>query len=310
MEFKKYPSLNNHYRQKEIGYWLDNYPELKDERYIIQEKIHGGNMSLWITKEEVKFAKRTSFLKEDESFYDYQNTMKKYEDEIKILKQYVEIADVEYIVIYGELFGKGVQKGIDYGEEKQFRAFDMYVEDELCSPLDMISIFEQLNIDNILVPEIAIVKGIFNVLEFDTKFNSKILNKENNICEGIVAKPLNNIYESSQGSVFYIKKKNDEFKEKLKSDKESKPITDNLLKLQLEFVSYINENRLNCVFSKEGEIQSDREIGKFIKLLMEDAKEDFIKDFGDDVAELDKNDLKMVYGKGNKNCANLVKKYL
>jgi len=48
------------------------------------------------------------------------------------------------------------------------------------------------------------------------------------------------------------RKKNDEFKEKSKTDKPQIPINDNLLKLQIEFTSYITENRLEGLFSKEG----------------------------------------------------------
>ena len=40
---------------------------------------------------------------------------------------------------------------------------------------------------------------------------------------------------------------------------------------------YINENRLADLFSKYGEIQSNAEIGKYIKLMLEDAKEDFLE---------------------------------
>jgi type I restriction enzyme S subunit len=37
----------------------------------------------------------------------------------------------------------------------------------------------------------------------------------------------------------------------------------------------VNDNRLKSVFSKEGEIQTDKQIGAYIKWLMEDAKEDW-----------------------------------
>jgi len=38
LEFKKYSSMNNHYGQKEISYWLSRYPELKDAEFEISEK--------------------------------------------------------------------------------------------------------------------------------------------------------------------------------------------------------------------------------------------------------------------------------
>ena len=42
--FKKFPSIENHYQQKNIDYWLRLYPELKDEDYVITEKLDGANL--------------------------------------------------------------------------------------------------------------------------------------------------------------------------------------------------------------------------------------------------------------------------
>ena len=39
--FRKYFSIEGSWRNKEIQMWLDIYPTLKDEEYILQEKIHG-----------------------------------------------------------------------------------------------------------------------------------------------------------------------------------------------------------------------------------------------------------------------------
>lgn len=120
MGFKKYPSLTNDYRQKEIGWWLDNFPELKEEIYCTTEKIHGANFQVLIESGRITYGKRTSFLSEEDNFFDFQNVMKKYEREFSTLQQMIINSNGEIwsLRLYGELFGGGIQKGVDYGIEK------------------------------------------------------------------------------------------------------------------------------------------------------------------------------------------------
>jgi len=39
--FKKFYKMRNHYDRKRILKWLEFYPELKDEKFIVTEKLHG-----------------------------------------------------------------------------------------------------------------------------------------------------------------------------------------------------------------------------------------------------------------------------
>ena len=41
MSFLKYPSIDNHYRSKEIAMWLHYHPTLAKERFIAREKLDG-----------------------------------------------------------------------------------------------------------------------------------------------------------------------------------------------------------------------------------------------------------------------------
>lgn len=134
--------------------------------------------------------------------------MDKYKENFTKLQNFLKDNTHTSMRVYGELFGGKIQKGVDYGKEKQFKIFNIYLNGILQTPLSVRSILHESDISmESYVPIIKIVKGIINVIEFDTKFNSKILNKEDNICEGIVAKPLDGIYENENGSIFFIKKK-------------------------------------------------------------------------------------------------------
>src|SRR5690606_36331161 len=102
---------------------------------------------------------------------------------------------------------------------------------------------------------------------------------ENNYAEGVVIKPYqNNIILGD--SRFILKKKSEKFIEKESTKKEGnkEDLSSDVVNLMLEFKSYINDNRILSAFSKEGPIQKPQEMGKYIKLILEDAKEDFFKD--------------------------------
>ena len=64
-------------------------------------------------------------------------------------------------------------------------------------------------------------------------------------------------------------------------------------------------------FSKHGEIQTPKDIGKYIKLILEDAKEDFLKDYNINelVIDLDKNKEKAIFNVGSR-IVNLLKSKL
>ena len=49
MKFQKFFSIENHYRNKEIAKWLEIYPELKNEKFVLTEKIHGSNIQLYFS---------------------------------------------------------------------------------------------------------------------------------------------------------------------------------------------------------------------------------------------------------------------
>lgn len=294
MKFKKYNSIENHYQQKHIDWWLEKYPELKNETYILQEKIHGANISIWFSpNKDYKVAKRNSFLNKDDKFYDIWNVLKQYKYELNIIQEFVNLKNYS-LRLYGELFGGKIQKGINYGEEKQIRFFDLYIDDFFCTQNQLINFFiNTWKIDHLLIPNIKIVNSLEEALNYNEIFDSQILEIENNKAEGIVIKPYLRIYKSPVGEIFYLKKKNPLFNEITKKPKVIVAMSDNIIKLKSEFMNYINDNRLQNIFSKEGEIQNKKDIGKYLKLFIEDAKKDFIKD--NDLKDLDKIKLRYIY---------------
>jgi len=307
MEFKKYISLENHYQQKYIDIFLEIYPELKNETYIIQEKIHGANIQLdFDSKGNFKYGKRTSFVEVDQKFYNIHNVIKDYDLFIQVMKDHAVREGCE-LRIYGELYGSKVQKGVDYGIEGQkLLFFDASVNGLYLTPREFISLMTDYGFKDYVVPTVEIAGSLQEALDCNTEFSSLVNPIPDNICEGVVIKPYNKQYFSPVGSIFYIKKKNEKFKEinkpKDKNQMPKKPLTEyeqKALKLNKIFKGYITKNRIEGIFSKYGEIEEPKQISEYIKYVLEDAKEDFLKDHEIDFEVFNKKEEKMIFNVGS-----------
>lgn len=80
IEFKKYSSIENSFYKDYVN---DVRAQVSsDVKWIVQEKVHGTNTSFLCDGHDVKFAKRTSILAEDENFYDYHEILEQYHDKV------------------------------------------------------------------------------------------------------------------------------------------------------------------------------------------------------------------------------------
>jgi len=314
--FKKYPSIENHYRQKHIDMWLEKFPELKDEKFIVQEKIHGANVQLIFDNGEFSHVgSRNGIIEPGTKFYNVWEAIEKLKTETELFPFISECFPNQSVILYGELFGGGVQKGVWYGKEQRILFFDMAIDGKLlpCCDFECILLFEGLT--DIAVPNVVGIIPLDEALNLDTNFNSLLTPDgydEKNICEGIVIKPWELDVIDEYGSPFYIKKKNDEFKEKQKSSKPKvmKDVDPRISELQAEFESYLTDSRLQNVFSKEGEIDDHSKIGHYIKLVMADAREDFEKDFQSEILGLSKEDQRFIFSSGGKIIVKKLKEVL
>ena len=73
IKFKKYSSIENHFYKDYLDHVREQVPA--DMQWVVQEKVHGTNTSFLCDGNDVKFAKRTSILGDDEKFYDYQEIL-------------------------------------------------------------------------------------------------------------------------------------------------------------------------------------------------------------------------------------------
>jgi len=301
--FKKYMDIENSYRQKHINRFLNDFPELRDCLYIIEEKRDGANISLVFNPDgNYIICTRNRVLKEDEDFYEIKKVLPYYQEIIDFSKKSAYIQGKNFH-IYGELLGQNIQKRINYGNDKFFEIFDVGISDEEGNfeLMPQKYLYENKILNKYMVPVIGFVKGIDNAINYVPNNFDEI--------EGIVIKPYEKVYTNVVGKTFYLKHKNPKFEEKQKNKSKKPKFSSEAEKMKSEFDSYVTKNRLFSVFSKEGEIQDQKEIGKYIKLVLEDAKEDFFKDGLIDPWEFDKSELKFIFNSGAK-IVEWLKEYL
>lgn len=291
MKFFKYPSLENHYRQKFIE--KIRFTDAVDEEWVATEKIHGASYCIAIDSRtgEVRTGKRTGFIGEDDKFFNHEQA-----DRVAVPKIKEVQYENGYLIFYGELCGGNIQKGVDYSEEQRFVCFDIAaVRDDEPNRLNFFSYDEMVTLcDTVGLERVPEIKrdSFEELLQLDNMFDS---NYGSFTAEGFVMKPVRSAWLSN-GSRMAIKSKNSKFSEKSKSDKKPKPPRQESEneKFYVEGVSnYVNENRLNNVLSKIGEVdksQTFRVMGE----LVQDAIEDFDKDYNTRFKDLDKPERKYI----------------
>lgn len=327
--FKKYNSIENSYRSEFIDK-IRNSP-IKDDVFIVQEKVHGANLSFWTDGIEIKTAKRSGFLEEDESFYNFQLVRKQYRAQIlecfSLLK--ARYSTINHIAIYGELIGGSyshpdiervknsirVQKGIAYTPKNDFYAFDIRINSEYYLPIDEATAL--LALLGFFYARTLFEGSLDDALNYPNAFESKISgwlglpSVENNICEGTVIKP-NKSYFFPNGERVIIKNKNEKWAENKNHTikiKEEEVVSEMVIKLQRIVETYVTQNRLNNVISKIGEI-SFSDFGRVLGLFNKDILEDFLKDYDNHYNSLEKLEQKKVKKHIGSKAAAILRNYL
>lgn len=310
--FLKFPSIFNHYMTKDLKWWMDRDETIENDRYVVLEKIHGSNCQL-IFQRGLPYivASRNQIIPDDESFHGVKDVLKKYKDELDCFQRFIDIMPYQVVRVYGELFGSNIQKGVNYGKEKQFRIFAITTDNRFLPWVEVEEILENMEISHMAAPVLGYCNGLKEALEFDVKRNTTLYETDEvNIMEGGVIQPYEEVRQSEQGSIFMIKKKNKEFEEK-KSEKSKTTFPKEsswrveVNKSKEDFMGYIHEERIQSVFSKYGVITKSEQIGEYMKYIIDDALDTFEREEGFDKTKFDKNELRYIL-----NCGKVIMEYL
>ena len=306
-----------------------------DTKWVVQEKVHGANTSFLCDGQEVKFAKRTSVLADDEQFYDFPELIERYKDRVVNLFQGVknEHPEVTAVSVFGELFGGRyphkdvqrvtnvslVQKGVYYCPMHEFYGFDIYIfTDEGAWYLPVDEVNRHFETSGFFYAKTLFCGSLAECLEQPNAFQSHIAEWlglppiEGNICEGVVIRPVEPLFLRN-GNRVILKNKNERFAEKKSVKKRNKlftepvPFSETLKLLLVKAETFVNENRLANVISHIGEVQFPKDFGKVMGLFSRDVLEDFLKEHSGEFASLEKCEQKTFNKEVNKFCTTLLK---
>ena len=333
IEFKKYSSIENSYNREFMESVVAQVPP--DTEWVVQEKVHGANTSFLCDGQDVKFAKRTSVLPDNEKFYDFPKLIERYRDRVFSLFQEVtnQHPEVTSISVFGELFGGHyphrdvrripnvslIQKGVCYCPDHKFYGFDIYVfTDEGARYLPVDEVNQLFETNGFFYAKTLFRGSLVECLKQPNAFQSRIADWlglppiEDNICEGVVIRPVNPLFLKN-GDRVIIKNKNERFAEKKSVKKRNKlfvepvPFSETLKSLLSEVEAYVTENRLANVVSHIGEVHFPKDFGKVMGLFSKDVLEDFLKEQSGEFAALEKCEQKTFNREVNKLCTTLVK---
>lgn len=275
MKYFKYPSIDNHYRLSYIEKIRD---ENKDNKWVVQEKIHGCNFAIIYDKDTntVLFGKRNGLIENTEKFYNYQKLTPYLTETMLNFSSYFKNRN---IIVYGELCGgrynnvkkENIQKEVDYCDKVVFVVFDVKVDDLFVSFDQVEPLLEKTGF--ITVPTIGVYCSLEQALSVNHVFSSLLPAKlgmpkhpKNNLCEGVVIKAL-----CSSKRLSAIKKKNPMFSETLvQKDSIKESIYD----------KYITEQRFNSVKSK---FEENAPLHHLAKEMTRDIIEEYSKDINQEL---------------------------
>lgn len=334
MEFKKYNSIENSYQDDFISSITEQ--GFGDLEYVVQEKVHGANLSFITDGQNILSAKRTELILDNEEFYNSKIVLANYKDKILNLHKVIS-ADIntKTVKIFGEIFGGGyphpnipkddtaklVQRGIYYCPQNDFYAFDILLDNDKYLDVEPANTyFEKFG----FVYAKTLYKGTLkDCLTYSNMFKTtipteyKLPELDGNICEGVVVRPTQATFFRN-GSRVIIKNKNEKWSENnnyidkailRKLLHEGEELSEEASFLCEEVYKLITQNRLDNLISKIGEVNPKKDYGKVLGLYNKDTLTDFLKNFQDKYNALEKQESKSVNKFLNKHAGQLIGDY-
>ena len=324
--FRKYPSIDNSYRIKTINEIRKFGFDADDNTWIVLNKIHGANFSLWCNGKEILPAKRSGFILGSEKFSGYKGIVEKYKlDTYDMWEYFKEKLNYDVVLaIYGELFGGSydhkdvtrnsqstrVQKGVFYTPDNEFYVYEIMVDGRYISHTELEEICKNFG----FIYAVPMFSGTFNeCLEYNPVFEDPLHKEfnlpdiEDNKSEGYVMKPDIPMFFPI-GSRAILKNKNPDFSEKTRSKKKIRIEQPEHIKERIASISqYVNKNRLRNVLSHGLNI-GQKDFGVLMKEFTKDIVSDYEKDNGDIHSDLEnKKEEKVINKAVNKLVSTLIR---
>ncbi len=337
-EFSSYEKMPSNL--KKLGLSETDFSKMEKLKWVVTEKIHGANFSFVYENRTLRYAKRKVYLSWSDDFFGFQLVVNEIED--KIIRLFEDLSaneDGEKYIIYGELFGgkyphpdvkaddnlNAIQTGVYYSPSIKFCAFDIAIEKSDSNSkryLDYESSISYFEKHNLFYIKPLLIGKFSDAVNFNTRINSMIPKQLNlpelteNLIEGVVIKPYNNLANNNISSRPIVKLKNKEFDEENKFHQAEKwsyipnvsSKSEDLTFILDELRNYITRNRLESAVSKVGAIDfSNRErLEEIEKELFNDTLIDFNENNEGLLEELSTEDKDWIYERVNSEVKELI----
>lgn len=309
-EFIKYSSIENSYRQA----FLDKCAlHVGSAKLVALEKIHGANFSWVVNAAGIRVAKRSGLIDEIETFYGHTRFYSKYAKAVKRIFDVLvtEFPGVVQINLFGEVFGgryngvteqsaKKVQDGVNYHPDNEFMAFDLKVTFDtgvsryipysyMKDYIDDVNFMAGIDDHPLRIAPVVATGTLEELIKIDPLFYTLVPaafgldtthdKTQSDYAEGFVIRGYHEDFYVGNERVI-LKQKNKLYGEKTKevTIKAAINLTDEQQGLLDTVCSYINENRVNAVASKE--TYDPKAFGRLQGDVVRDALADFEKDEG------------------------------
>lgn len=190
MNFPKYPSIDN----------LNHSVDVLNHECVVTEKLHGTNARLMLSSDKgLVLGSRNDVL-----YHDGQKVKELYGFVEWVLSKNIEtklnaLPKVKDFVFYGEFFGSNIQKGIKYCEEKDFSVFDVLdPSGAFLEWKDVVCLCQTLGFKTVPVIHVGRVDVAWlqSIRDNTSVVGAAYSNNDpNNTWEGVVIKPLVNVFD-------------------------------------------------------------------------------------------------------------------
>lgn len=272
IDFLKYPSLTNHYAISKSSRLTSAYYN-KNQLWYSTEKIDGTNFSVHISKDDVKFGKRSSFITQDDKPFNNGISIVNNTDLVSFVQENFLKDSNKVLHLYGELYGSKIQK-TNYDVAKlgknDLKFFDAIIETEDHSLIQLS--LNKLKYILSTVPEMATPTINTGTLSELLEIIPADKSQYGGMSEGVVLKPINsNVYVETT-PYLGIKYKTAVFAEVKKIPMRNKEKTIVPMNVHLAISDYVTVNRLHNVLSKGDITLVTENLGKLIVAMKNDIK--------------------------------------
>jgi Rnl2 family RNA ligase len=296
-EILKIEKIDVNYKRYDIETETHNY-------FANDVLVHNSNFSIISDGNKTVCAKRSGFLQDDENFYGFQEVMSRY---LKVFDTLIELASDlnEQVQLYGELFGGNIQKGVYYGEQKQFRWYALRIGSQLVS-----GEYRDELLQDILEYKVPVIwkkrmKDTETFVDFLNNFDPNNLQsiltpqgfRNTNTMEGFVIAPYDRVLQTPVGEYILIKNKSKAFLENKSTPKRKSPPKEMTKEAQEAYdrlSTMVNDNRTYSLFSKEGELEDIKFLSQYASMYFSDVMIDYNKEYVGEWSNLSKSEQKDV----------------